>query len=349
MCWRLTAVLILALAGPGALGAQVGVTVLRDGSRGSELVIEFDHVLTGPSVTEATPTTGSRMSTTPSGGFVVAPLIESYAWAEFDHAGAFQSLVGREGEGPGEFGSIDFTVPLTDSLRLVFHDSRATAVTSDGEYLRSRLFLGLPLGASPGLGQSVFVPKLRFRGGREFLSLSKFDGAGNLESDIPLHLQDLSGLSTVAGRVAYDGMGTFYLANVYEDRIAAFDTIGGVIGEFRREPPWALGPDEGPEGPRLPRTITQALHYQSGFLWVLSSVRADDQPWGGFDSVVTFDERNNFVLEIIDIEGKELISVERFDSAPFHGTLGTNVFRMVENPVTGEISFEVLAPKLTAG
>lgn len=272
-------------------------------------------------------------------GYWTAPLIERFGWAEYSLEGDFRGLRGREGQGPGEALTVRMAVPLPDGGTVLFHDNRISVLSPAREYLHGRLAVGVPLGAFFELDGGFFAPFLSYGSEGGEVVLHRFDDQGRLIHTVPVRALDLRS----PARVAFDPRGFVYLLDLYEYRIVEADSTGIVREVWSRDPDWFRDAIRLPTGEFLPRTILQSAHVSDGEIWLLFSVLRPGQEWGGFDSVAEFERRNEFMLEVIDLETRTVLFSERFDVPPYHRTTigGRRVYRLIEDPRTGLITISI--------
>lgn len=198
------------------------------------------------------------------GGYAIAPAGDRAQIALYLSSGAFERVLGRQGQGPGEFNNIR-SLALLPNAGIAVLDNRLTLLTPAGSLIVSKSLPAIIAGRLVALADGRLVVNnyqpahapLCLLGAD--LSLARcFGGAATPGRMAPKTLERL----LAPGDRATIWSGTMWYRYVIE----RYDTLGHRITRIQREAPWfpASGPEEDPGGSVLQ---SRPLPHLSG-LWV---------------------------------------------------------------------------------
>lgn len=316
---------LLLLSIPIGLSSQEAVAVRIDGEPACpSCSIELEHVLElGDEAGMGF--VGSTFHVARGSQYYYVTIMESPAEIRvFDHEGRFVRVVGRSGDGPGEFRGINgLRLTLNDTLyvhdrlrhrltvldpdlefvrsmplRLTLHDK---GVVLAGEYLVMNGFqltpdrVGLPIHVTNSFGEIV----------------RSFGGSGAVGPEESAGLAGIRWLTPASGdRV--------WAAHFNEYILELWSLDGDLVSRIERDAEWFTAPEAEPEGPQPPQPQLLDLRQDAdGRLWIMG--RTADPQWresrrlvdGGWET--TRPELNrDFVIEVIDPSSGTLIASRRF-------------------------------------
>jgi hypothetical protein len=268
---------------------------------------------------------------TPAGQFLVSPFSRNSEILVFDSTGAFQLVVGRNGDGPGEYRSIRH-IKMGAALVHVFDNSlrRWTALNpKDWSVVGTTPLPTDPHDVQPMGDTAVFSAGMVLTREKIGIPVHRVNSHGEIdlsfgeEEGTPFRAD----MSILARRVlAEAGPGAIWVSHVTRYRLERWSVDGELLEVLERETPWfeahAVESIPDPEIPPKPIMVDILFDEESSLLWT-ASVVADEQWAEGVERSVYHEGRGyevkdwnkyqDTILEAIDVASGLVVGRIRLD------------------------------------
>lgn len=325
--FRLLFALFIASAGGRGVDAQPRAVQLGEPTCGSCRISHTLLVTLGDTV-DALMDPGFNMARGPDGRIYVAPGYQMGKLLAFEPDGTFIEQIGRQGQGPGEYGFVRHIVPVGERVLVLDNVQRRITVLGPDYDVVDTWSVG---SRARGVRDIDVLPDGRFAVAAVSWTPS---GAGS-----PYHIfsNDFDRIRAFGGRgevfrrdISWSG---HRLTDVGPDgsiwgiprsrwMVERWDTMGTLLEEFTRDVEWFrpharnLSPD--PDEP--PPPLMKGVHADAaGRLWVVTQVA--DRDWA--EAITTggphggrVDDSNRFwdsIIQVIDVDRGVLLVSEKID------------------------------------
>ncbi|MFC1574812.1 hypothetical protein ACFL3Z_01905, partial [Gemmatimonadota bacterium] len=252
------------------------------------------------------------------GRYFVGPTYSSAEIAVYGPDGRFLRVLGREGQGPGEFQGVRGVRVTGDDTLHVLSFGRHTAMFPDGKVISTT---HIPLGFA---GQFHILGDGRILVGAHVQTPSLIgypahllDREGNRvrsfgsSSDVPVGFTYFGGMKSV-GSIRGDRV---WLHPAGEYRIELWDTAGThrktLLQETGWLKPWTRGVAGEPFRVKPQARLFHVHEDPSGRLWVIGWV--PDRDWRPQSQTADYEPVHDCVVEVLDPETGSLLASQRFD------------------------------------
>jgi hypothetical protein len=330
--------------------------------------IELDRIaVLGASTDRALPARIVHVSQTSRGEIVVGPSSERTQFLVYDEKGRLVRVVGRRGDGPGEYRDIkSVVVGRGDTVYVVDRGSgRITVLAPDYSLVRTVSF---PAAASTHslipTARGDFVVQADIRTPELVgLPIHIVDRDGGILRSLGNARPTLrvgEGFQASGRHVALAADGSVWAARIPEYSVALWSRSGQQVAELERDAAWF--PRRAPGTParidmvRPEPTLNGIRLDDEGRLWAVSTLA--DARWkataprmpsgkeGGVVDLGDIDRYVDTVIEVIDPRAGKLVAQRRFDQAIGGFTNGGNLLMSFRERPDGVVAIEVWRPRL---
>lgn len=248
--------------------------------------------------------------------------------ARYDARGRYIGGIGRRGDGPGEYHTIDYLLKGPGDSLYVFEYGRYTVLTPDHEVARVRTLPGrrLRAGALPG-GRVLFNANIRTRE-RTGLPLHILEPDGSIARSFgrALEIREWDDVWGMIRMPAYAGEGRFWVAAAGEAsyRAELWDTAGRHLKTLVRQPEWyePVGYRSYNVRRQRPTPGLSDIHVDgAGRLWVIGKAARDDWHPPAENEPIVPGYGTEAFIEVIDPATNRLIASTRFRDEPINALL----------------------------
>lgn len=273
-----------------------------------------------------------------NGDFVLHLQFDPGFLSVFDSDGIFRERIGGQGQGPGEFRTIQELIAFGNDELIAFdyQNQRGSIISVGGETVRTiplRGVLPTQTGVVASQGDSLLVINRHIRTpDRVGYPLHLVDFNGNVRTsfgargDVEVNTDE----KLYKRRLAESPDGSVWAASLRPYVLNQWSRDGLRVKSYTRQPEWFVIEDPfvpiSPEGGRYSEVLDIDFDAQAGQLWVLIQVPSLDDDWASGLISEEYGGRREYgpgdyskiydtMVEVIDVRDDRLIASQRFDPA----------------------------------
>lgn len=291
---------------------------------------------------------GCMVGVTEGGDFLVSGMLEPGRIYRYGPNGTLLRRIGRQGEGPGEFGPQIRLWMLGNDSVLVQDDAlrRVSVMSQEGEFARSFPSPGRDGFAVVDENSLVYFTRALQPGDPVFARIT-LDGTGLVQFE-PTHHPE----PDIDTRMVFPAReGGFWSAGVWRYELHLRDTNGAIVRSVRREAPWF--PPDGTFSDEVyvseppPPFFNHLWEAPEGQLWTYSLVPDPDwEPGLGLRPDPEWYRRTfDTVIEVLDLADGAVVARTRYDGRLGH-VCGSHLMYTVVESGSEDTRMQLLEPVL---